>query len=51
MSAGPSAEGDPAAEIGAMAERLRELAERLRDPAVGDESAAELPDAPHVLRA
>ena len=38
----PATEGDLAAEIGAMAERLRELAGRLRDPNVGDESAAEL---------
>ena len=33
---------DPAAEVKAMAERLRELAERLRGPELSDEQAAEL---------
>ena len=33
---------DAIAEIRAAAERLRELAERLRDPELGDEQAAEL---------
>jgi hypothetical protein len=33
---------DPAAEVRALAGRLRELADRLRDPEVGDEQAAAL---------
>jgi hypothetical protein len=33
---------DPAAEVRAMAERLRELSARLRDDEIGDERAAEL---------
>ena len=34
--------GDPAAEVRELAERLRAVAARLRDPEVGDERAAEL---------
>jgi hypothetical protein len=33
---------DPAAAITSLAERLRELASRLRDPELGDEQVAEL---------
>jgi hypothetical protein len=33
---------DPLSEIRGAADRLRELAERLRDPEIGDEQAAEL---------
>ena len=33
---------DPAAEIRAAAEKLRELSERLRSPELGDEQVAEL---------
>ena len=33
---------DPIAEINSLAERLRGLAERLRDPEIGDQQAAEL---------
>ncbi|MET0729645.1 MAG: hypothetical protein ABWZ03_00505 [Solirubrobacterales bacterium] len=33
---------DPAAEVRELVERLRGVAERLRDPEVGDEQAAEL---------
>jgi hypothetical protein len=33
---------DPLEEVRSAASRLRELAEQLRDPAVGDERAAEL---------
>ncbi len=38
----PSADRDPAAEVRAMAERLCELAERLRGSELADEQAAEL---------
>ena len=41
-AADAGAVGDPAREVDAMAARLRELAERLRDPEVGDQPAAEL---------
>ena len=37
-----SAERDPAAEVRELAERLAGLAERLRDPELGDAEAAEL---------
>jgi len=40
--AGEAVGGDPAAGIRADAERLRELAARLRDPELADEQAAEL---------
>jgi hypothetical protein len=38
----PGGGADPAAAIRADAERLRELAEQLRDPQLADEQAAEL---------
>lgn len=37
-----TAQGDPVAEVRALSERLRELSEQLRDPALGDERAAAL---------